>query len=192
MPVCEEPRLSLSEWLVLCVICERPTHGFAIAKLLAADGSLGQVWRVPRQVIYRAMRRLELLGLIRTAGEQHSGTGPVRSLATVTPAGRRQVKAWLGRPVSHARDVRSELLVKLALLDRAGTDPRGLLEAQQAELIPVAAALGDRLRSAEGFGRTVASWRYEAMSATMRFLAAAAQPAGGEHHRQSFPVRPGR
>jgi DNA-binding PadR family transcriptional regulator len=183
MPVCEEPRLSLSEWLVLCVICERPTHGFAIAKLFAADGSLGRVWRVPRQVIYRAMQRLELLGLIRTAGEQHSSTGPVRSLAAVTPAGRRQAKAWLCRPVSHARDVRSELLLKLALLDRAGTDPRDLLEAQQAELMPVALALGERLGSAEGFGHTVALWRYEAISASMRFLAAAALPGSGEHRR---------
>ncbi|HTS97252.1 MAG TPA: hypothetical protein VMI33_11560 [Streptosporangiaceae bacterium] len=58
-----------------------------------------------------------------------------------------------------------------------------MLEAQQAELMPVALALGERLRSAEGFGRTLALWRYEAMSATMRFLAAAAQPAGGEYHR---------
>jgi DNA-binding PadR family transcriptional regulator len=88
------------------------------------------VWRVPRQVIYRAMQRLEAIALIRTAGTEHSGAGPVRQLATATPAGRKEAWAWLGRRVTHAREVRSEMLVKLALLDRAGTDPRYLLQAQ--------------------------------------------------------------
>jgi hypothetical protein len=33
----------------------------------------------------------------------------------------------LRTPVRHGRDVRSELLIKLALLERAGADPRDLL-----------------------------------------------------------------
>jgi PadR family transcriptional regulator AphA len=177
MPDREVPRLSLAEWLVLCLICDKPTHGFAIAAQLTAEGSLGQVWRVPKQVIYRAMQRLEQLGLIRAAGEQHSSHGPVRSLSETTPAGRRAAAAWLSRPAVHARDVRSELLVKLALLDRAGADPRQLLRAQQAQLAPIAAALDDHLRSAEGFERTLALWRLEAMTATIRFLAAMAPQA---------------
>jgi hypothetical protein len=45
---------------------------------------------------------------------------------------------WLTRPVEHTRDVRSELLVKLALLDRAGKDPQPLLAAQREQLVPVA------------------------------------------------------
>ena len=151
MPDCEVPRLSLAEWLVLCLICEKPAHGLAIAAQLGPEGSLGRVWRVPKQVIYRAMQRLEWLGLVRAAGEQYSSKEPVRSLSRATPAGRRAAAAWLSRPVVHARDVRSEFLVKLALLDRAGADPRELLRAQQAELAPIAAALEDRLNSARGF-----------------------------------------
>jgi hypothetical protein len=111
MPDAEVPRLSLSQWLVLCVICEKPTRGFAIAKLLAADGSLGQVWRVPRQVIYRG-----------NAATGHGDAG--------RPEGGMGVAGQAGDP---CRDVRSELLLKLALLDRAGTDPRYLLQAQQAQ-----------------------------------------------------------
>jgi DNA-binding PadR family transcriptional regulator len=177
MPDPQAPRLSLSEWLVLSLICEKPTHGFAIARMLGPVGSLGQVWRVPKPVIYRAMQRLELLGLVRTAGEQDSSRGPVRSLSKATPAGRRAAEAWLSTPVAHARDVRSEFLVKLALLDRAEADPRELLRAQQTQLVPIATALDDRLRSAEGFEHTLALWRHEAMSATIRFLAAVASQA---------------
>ena len=35
MPQQRGPGLSLAEWLVLCLISEGPTHGFAIACLLA-------------------------------------------------------------------------------------------------------------------------------------------------------------
>ena len=142
----EEHSLSLSEWLVLCLVCEQPTHGFAIARLLEAEGSLGQVWRVPKPVIYRALQRLEQLGLVRTTEQQASSQGPVRSLIDATPAGRMAATAWLTRPVAHTRDVRSELLVKLALLDRAGTDPQPLLVAQREHLAPLADALRDAPR----------------------------------------------
>jgi PadR family transcriptional regulator AphA len=162
--------LSLTEWLVLCLACEGPTHGFAIARLLGQQGSLGQVWRVPKPVIYRALPRLEELLLVRVVGEQPTSQGPVRSLVEATARGREAAADWLGRPVSHIRDLRSELMVKLALLDRSGQDPRPLLDAQHQELAPIATALQDRLASATGFDRTLALWRYETVSAALRFL----------------------
>lgn len=166
----EERSLSLAEWLVLCLVCEEPRHGFAIARILGREGSMGQVWRVPKPVIYRALGRLELLGLVQTAQRQASSQGPVRSLIDTTGAGRTAAANWLTRPVEHTRDVRSELLVKLALLDRAGTDPQPLLEAQRERLVPVADALRDRLATPGGFDRTLVLWRYETVSATVRFL----------------------
>jgi len=170
MPPPEERSLSLAEWLVLCLVCEQPRHGFAIARLLDSDGSLGQVWRVPKPVIYRALQRLGQLGMVRTAQQQASNQGPVRSLVDATGAGQQAAAAWLARPVSHTRDVRSELLVKLALADRAGADPRPLVAAQREHLAPVAGAMRERLGSVSGFDRTLALWRYETVSATVRFL----------------------
>ena len=166
----DEPRLSLAEWLVLCLISEQPTYGLALVELLSRDGPLGQVWWVAKAVVYRAIQRLEQLGLIRMTGEQRSSQGPVRSLIEATPAGRKLAETWLSRPVEHTRDVRSELLVKLALLDRTGADPHGLLTAQLAQLRPIAAALDERLQASSGFDYTLALWRHEAMSATVRFL----------------------
>jgi PadR family transcriptional regulator AphA len=173
----EDRSLSLSEWLVLCLVREQPRHGFAIARLLEADGSLGKVWRVPKPVIYRALQRLEQLGLVRTTEQQATSQGPVRSLIDATPAGREAAGAWLARPVSHTRDVRSELLVKLALLDRTGTDPQPLLATQREHLAPLADSLHARLGDATGFDRTLALWRYETVSATIRFLDALSAPA---------------
>ncbi|HEY1643116.1 MAG TPA: hypothetical protein VGG35_20665 [Streptosporangiaceae bacterium] len=61
MPDPDEPTLSLSEWVVLGLVCEQPAHGFAIAGLLGRQGSPGEVWRVARPVVYRAIQRLEAL-----------------------------------------------------------------------------------------------------------------------------------
>jgi len=166
----EQERLSLAEWLVLCLVREEPTYGLILVGLLARDGPLGQVWSVPKAVVYRALQRLEVLGLIRTVGEQRTSQGPVRSLYQATPAGETAAAAWLSTPVAHPRDVRSELMVKLALLDRSGTDSRDLLQAQLARLLPVAAALDDRLGATTGFEHTLVLWRHEAMAATLRFL----------------------
>ena len=163
-------RLSLAEWLVLSLISEQPTYGLALVELLSRNGPLGQVWWVAKAVVYRAIQRLDQLGLIRMTGEQRSSQGPARSLLEATPAGRKLAEAWLSRPVEHTRDVRSELLVKLALLDRAGADPHALLEAQLAQLRPTAAALEERLAASTGFGYTLTLWRHEALSATIRFL----------------------
>jgi PadR family transcriptional regulator AphA len=170
MPTARDPRLSLTEWLVLCLVCERPTHGFAIASLLSRDGSLGRVWRVPKPVIYRALPRLERLGLVTLVGQQPTSQGPVRTLVEATGAGRAAARNWLARPVAHTRDLRSELMLKLALLDRAGADSRPLLRAQRAQLAPIAAALLSRLADAEDFERKLLRWRYETVCAALRFL----------------------
>jgi PadR family transcriptional regulator AphA len=170
MPGHGEQQLRLSDWAVLCVVCERPTHGFAVARLLSHEGSLGRVWQLSKPAVYAAMQRLEELSLVQTAGEQSTSQGPARSLVKATRAGQAAARGWLRTPVMHGRDVRSELLMKLALLDRAGADPSELLRQQRAEFSPVAAALADQVPATTGTEHTLALWRHKAMSATMQFL----------------------
>jgi PadR family transcriptional regulator AphA len=170
MPSPGEPSLSLSEWLVLCLITEQATHGNAIAAQLGHDGPLGQVWHVHKAVVYRSIDRVQQAGLVVTVGAEPSSRGPVRTLVKATPKGDAAARAWLSRPVAHTRDIRSELLVKLALLDRTGTSPAALLKAQHTQLQPIAGALAGRLAAADGFERILLLWRYETISATIRFL----------------------
>ena len=170
VPPGPEPILSLSEWMVLSLVCKGVTHGHAVTSHLARYGDLGQVWNVQKAVVYRALDRLTDLGLIRSAGEEHTSKGPVRQLVEATDEGRTAAAAWQQQPVQHPRDVRSELLVKLALLDRSGTDPHDLLVAQRALLAPAAEAMPDRIAAAPGFERTLLRWRYETLAATLRFL----------------------
>lgn len=170
MRTSEQPSLSLAEWLVLCLVREGTTHGFAVAALAGPDGDLGRVWRLPRPVVYRALGRLRDAGLITESGVEHSTYGPARTLVEATPDGSAAARRWLTRPVAHVRDVRSELLVKLALLDRAGIDPAGLLAEQRRTVEPIVAALRDARDQARDFDRTLAAWRYETAVATLAFL----------------------
>jgi DNA-binding PadR family transcriptional regulator len=166
----KDPVLTLPEWIVLSLVSEGPTHGNALFSLLDHDGDLGRIWHVHKAGVYRSLDRLTEFSLIAPAGAEPSERGPIRSLVKITRAGRAAVTSWQLRPVQHTRDIRSELLVKLALLDRSGTDPHDLLAAQRDLMVPIATALRDRAASATGFDRTLMLWRYETASATIRFL----------------------
>jgi hypothetical protein len=121
-------------------------------------------------VVYRAAHRLEQLGLIVASDRQPTGYGPARVPLRATPEGRQAAGEWLRRPASHARDIRSELLLKMALLDRVGADPRELLRAQRRQLVPIAGALAGQIPATTGFDQVLLQWRYESVSATLRFL----------------------
>ena len=163
------PTLSLPEWTVLTVVSEGPTHGFAIAQLTAPGGELGRIWHIPRPVIYRSIGRLLDLGLL-IPGAVESGRGPQRTLYSATPRGHEAVRHWLDTPVEHVREVRSHLLLKLALLDRVGGDPTGLLERQKTTLEPIAQAVNAESPTSQGFDATLLAWRRATTAATMSFL----------------------
>lgn len=161
--------MALPEWTVLAVITERPTHGFAIAQLTAPGGELGRVWQIPRPVIYRAIGRLSEAVLI-VPDSVEPGLGPQRTIYIATPEGRTAVRAWLDQPVGHIRDVRSHLLLKLALLDRIGTDPADLLRRQKAVLEPIVDAIDAEFPTGGRFDATLLAWRRATTAATMAFL----------------------
>jgi PadR family transcriptional regulator AphA len=181
--VTEPPPLSLAEWIVLALIAEQPRHGFAVATLTAADGDVGRAWQVPRPIVYRAMATLGRHALIDIAATEPGGRGPQRSVYAATAAGTHAVRRWLRSPVQHVRDTRSELLVKLALLDRRGWSRRPLITAQRKVFSRREADLLAQLRGEDGFGRVLVTWRLESARGALRFLdgvaAAADDPRGG-------------
>lgn len=164
-----DERLSLAEWTVLALLREQPTHGFAIAQLTAPGGELGRIWRIPRPVVYRSIGRLVEAGFI-TPESVEPGLGPQRTIYAVTTQGRSEVENWLGTPVEHVRDIRSHLLIKLALLYRAGWDPADLLERQRAVLEPIAQAIEAQRAELDGFDVVLLVWRRATAAAALGFL----------------------
>lgn len=157
---------------VLGVVAEAPTHGFAVAAAFATGGPLGRVWRVPRPVVYRELGRLTEDALVEASGVETGGPGPDRTIVRATAVGRARLEDWLHEPVLRPRDARSELLLKLALLDRAGADPATLIAAQrdlfvarvtQQRAAVTAAAPGS-------FDHTLALWRVSSTQAIVDFL----------------------
>jgi PadR family transcriptional regulator AphA len=161
--------MPLPEWLVLTILAQQPAHGFAVVQLTAPGGELGRIWQVPKAVIYRAIGRLLDAELIAPEATE-VGPGPQRTVYGATPRGREAADWWLGAPVTHVREIRSAFLLKLALLERAGADPSGLLRAQRATLEPIARAIETSLAGSTGFDATLLAWRRASAVAALDFL----------------------
>ena len=166
-------RLTLGEWAVLGLLACGPRHAFALVKALAPGGELGRVWSVPTPVVYRAVNSLRDEGLIAAIGEERSDSGPPRTLLSVTRLGRRRLDTWLRKPVAHMREVRSELMLKLALLALMQKPAERLVNAQLRAFEPLLRALEERAENGAAtsdFDGTLARWRLESARAGLRFL----------------------
>lgn len=172
--------LGPGEWAVLALCDEEPAHGFGLAQALGPDGPVGQVWSVPRPLVYRALGRLTELGLVEDLGTRRSPTGPPKTVFGATAQARARVDAWLDEPVEHVRDARYLLLLKLLFLDRRGRDATALAAAQAEAYAAIERRIEERMDAAEGFDRVLLSWRLESARAALRFLdgLAAVSPRG--------------
>ncbi len=165
------PALSLAEQVCLALIVEGVSHGWALGSHLAPDGELGRIWSLSRPLTYRAIDGLVAKGLITRRGHT-TGRGRDRVLLAPTPAGRQSSREWLDTAVRHIRDVRTELLIKLALRERVGLETRTLLTAQ----LEAFQSTIDALTSTGQGGGLVELWRRENARAVRRFLDEAIHP----------------
>ena len=157
--------LRLADYACLAAVGEGAEHGWAVGSLLAKGGDVGRVWSLSRPLTYRSIELLVERRLVSRRGTAQ-GRGGDRTLLRITAAGRRALTEWFEAPVEHLRDVRTELLLKLVLRDRAGLSNRPLLEAQRAHF----GGAIDALTSDRGDLDVVARWRMESACAVARFL----------------------
>lgn len=159
--------LLLGEWACLGVLAEGPSHGFAVATRLAPQGDIGRVWSLSRPLTYRALDQLVQRGFIEQVGVEQGRAGGQRQVLAPTPVGRGALDTWLAEPVAHLRDLRSELLLKVVLLDRLGRSRRSLLRRQRRVVVEAMAGLE---RATHEPHDVVALWRAESAAAALRVL----------------------
>jgi DNA-binding PadR family transcriptional regulator len=165
-----ERELAPGEWSVLALLAEQPSHGWALARQMARDGEIGRVWALGRPLVYRALELLEERRLIEPAGSERGVRGPNRTVFRATAEGRRELAEWLEVPVEHVRDVRSLLLLKLVLIERARLGREGLLRAQRELVVPSIAALERRLAESSGSEAIFVRFRLESTRAVLDFI----------------------
>ncbi len=167
-PASPLPAPLLGEWACLGILCDGPAHGWAVASRLRPDGDIGRIWHLSRPLTYRSLDRLTRRGWVDAVGEEPGDAGPNRTILAVTRNGRIRFRRWVRTPVPHLRDLRGELLLKLAFADLHRIDNASMLAAQrtivdrQADALDPAASGGDH--------DVVTLWRFEATRAAQRFL----------------------
>jgi DNA-binding PadR family transcriptional regulator len=160
------PKLSLNEWAVLGVLADAPTHGYDIASALGPDTPIGDAWRLNRQLVYRALERLEALGLVEPRRTEPGDAGPPRTIYGITRRGRSELRTWLDTPVEHLRDVRGALLLKLVVLEHLGLPHTALVHAQ----LDAFEHLLEERQATPRPDDVIATWRHHSANAIAAFL----------------------
>ncbi|HEY4280986.1 MAG TPA: PadR family transcriptional regulator [Conexibacter sp.] len=162
--------LSLGEWAVLALLSERPMHGYAVAATMAKDGEVGAIWSLGQPLTYRALTVLQTLELVEVSGETPGDRAPRRTELRATERGRELLESWLAAPAQRPRDLRSELLLKVALLRRRGDSLAPLLRAQHDVLIERMSELEGEQAAASGTRVDVVRMRWLTADAGLRFV----------------------
>src|SRR5262245_64439198 len=89
---------TLHQWAALDVLCRARAHGWAVARELAASGSVGRVYSCTRPLVYRALRQLRQAERVEVRGTGSSETGPAHIILGPTRRGRARFVRWRGTP----------------------------------------------------------------------------------------------
>ena len=154
----------LARNVVLALVVLSPRHGWAIHEQLSPTGDIGHAWTLSRQLVYRAIDTLVEDGLVKRATPKDGGGGD-KVVISPTSAGRRTAVQWLDSPVTHLRDVRTELVLKVMLREKMGLPLAPFLEIQHEIFDPLIASINK-----DASGSPVNLWRKESANAVKRYL----------------------
>ena len=154
----------LARNVVLALVVHTPRHGWAIHEELAPTGEIGRAWTLSRQLVYRAIDTLVEDGLVKRATPKDGG-GADKVIISATALGKRANAKWLDTPVTHLRDVRTELVVKIMLREKFGLVLASFIDSQRKVFNPLIAAI-----NADTSDSPVNVWRKESANAVARYL----------------------
>ena len=154
----------LARNVVLALVVHTPRHGWAIHEQLSPTGDIGHAWTLSRQLVYRAIDTLVEDGLVKRAMPKDGGGGD-KVIISPTATGKRLTMKWLDTPVTHLRDVRTELVLKVMLRDRMNLPLSPFLALQHEVFDPLIAFINK-----DQSDSPVNLWRRESANAVKRYL----------------------
>ena len=119
--------LTTTSYAILGLLGVRPWTTYELAQQM--DRALGQFWPRARSKIYEEPKKLVAHGLAK-ATQDSVGKRP-RTVYSITPAGRKALRAWVKTPVTSAPTLEFEHLIRVFFAEN-GT--KGDLEARLEEL----------------------------------------------------------
>ena len=105
------------EYILLGLIREEPSHGYAIFETLRNTPELSLIWQVKRSKLYYLLDKSEKEGFL-TSSTSAQGSYPERHVYQITTRGEEALQLWLHTPVKSSRYVRLAFLSKLYFLIR--------------------------------------------------------------------------
>ena len=154
----------LARNVVLALVVHTPRHGWAIHEELSPTGDIGRAWTLSRQLVYRAIDTLVEDGLVKRATPKDGGGGD-KVIISPTAAGKRTAMLWLDSPVTHLRDVRTELVLKVMLREKMKMPLDSFLSLQHEVFDPLITSINKDASTSP-----VNLWRRESANAVKRYL----------------------
>lgn len=103
------------EYILLGLIREEPSHGYALFERLKNTQALSLIWQVKRSKLYYLLEKSEKEGYLE-ASTSPAGPYPDRKVYRITGLGRDVLEGWLHTPVRSSRFIRLAFLSKLYFL----------------------------------------------------------------------------
>jgi DNA-binding PadR family transcriptional regulator len=113
---------------LLGLLDREPSHGYDLKR--DYDAYFGRGKPIPFGQVYATLSRLARDGKA-TAGESEPGGGPDRKRYAITPAGQREVQAWLAEPVAPEPHQQTVLFAKVVLALMLGQPAGDYLDTQR-------------------------------------------------------------
>ena len=188
------PKRPATEYALLGLLLEGPSHGYDLTRQFAGDTELGKVCRLEMSMLYGLLKKLEREGLI-SGKEESVSENKSRRVVELTAAGRAEFEAWLAAPVHHNREMRFSFLVKLYFARLRGEELVLKLLDEQIEfnqallkqlLIQKQSASEDPERN---FEEWVLDFRVEQTNAALRWLAQCRYQLQDPRRRRFIPNR---
>jgi DNA-binding PadR family transcriptional regulator len=116
---------------LLALLSEGPKYGLQLRQEF--ESGTGEVWPLNVGQVYTTLQRLERDGLV--ASDDGEGDGPQKGYR-ITPAGGRELAAWLQTPPDSWPPPRDELVIKVLVALRVpGVEVHELIQAHRRRLV---------------------------------------------------------